>query len=105
MVCLIRRSILVYFIHIYQSILVCIDGWVIFQTLIYFFCIDEIEKAVGCPVGWYELEKKKSAAVSAVIDGLDFDDHSNYPELMNKAIDVVIAMKEVCLPYLEGTKE
>ena len=66
---------------------------------------DEIEKAVGCPVGWYELEKKKSAAVSAVIDGLDFDDHSNYPELMNKAIDVVIAMKEVCLPYLEGTKE
>ena len=66
---------------------------------------DEIEKAVGCPVGWYELEKKKSAAVSAMIDGLDFEKQSNYPVLMNKAIDVVVAMQEVCLPYLQNANE
>lgn len=62
---------------------------------------DEIEKAVQCEVNWYPLDKAKSSAVSAVIPGLDFENQTNYPELMNKAIDVTIAMMNVCLPVLK----
>ena len=62
---------------------------------------ESIEKAIQYEVKWERLDNAKASAVYAVIPGLNFDDQSNYPELMNKVIDVVLTMKEVCLPILK----
>lgn len=55
-----------------------------------------------CPfkLNWYRLDNKKAAYICTYIDGLDFDDQSNYPELMNKIIDVVIVFKKVFKSYV-----
>lgn len=68
---------------------------------------DEIEEAVQCDIEWCELEKGKMSAIVAYVPGVwDFENQSNYPDLINKAIDVTIAMKNACLPYLqEGPEE
>lgn len=62
---------------------------------------DKIENAVQCKFEWCPLDTAKSSAVLAVVPGeLDFDNRANYPELANKAIDITLAMMDVCLPYL-----
>ena len=61
----------------------------------------KIETAIDCPVEWFPLDNKKSSAVTVRIPGLDFENQANYPELMNKAIDIVVTMINVCLPILK----
>lgn len=67
---------------------------------------EEIEKAVQCKIGWFEHAGTWSA-VSAIVPGkLDFDNQSNYVELINRTIDITVAMMNICLPYLrEGPDE
>lgn len=60
----------------------------------------EIEEAAGFPLDWYRLDKKKASVICALIPGLDFNNADNYPELMNKAIDMVLSEKKAFLPYL-----
>ena len=56
---------------------------------------DEIESALGFYMDWQRLNGKKASRIKHTIKGLNFDDHSNYPELMNEIIDKVIIMRKV----------
>ena len=60
----------------------------------------EIEGAIGFPLEWYRLDNKKASVICANIPGLDFRHQDNYPDLMNKAIDMVLAEKKAFAPYI-----
>ncbi len=62
---------------------------------------ESIEKALNHKINWSRLDNAKASAITIDIPGLDFDNQSNYPKLMNEAIDIVLAMKDVCLPILK----
>ena len=61
---------------------------------------DDIETALGFEMVWDRLDSKKASRIKYRIPGLDFDDHSNYPELMNQTIDIVIKVRDVFKQYL-----
>ena len=66
----------------------------------YFFENKEsIEQIVGQELIWRRLDGKKASMVSINIEGLDFNNQSNYTELMNKIIDVSILFKKAFKPY------
>ena len=48
---------------------------------------DIIEKDLGFKLDWRRLDNSKASRIFYSIKGLNFDDHSNYNELMNKTID------------------
>ena len=56
---------------------------------------EEIEKELGFEVEWLRLNNSKASRILHKINGLNFDDHSNYDELIETAIDRVIKMQEV----------
>lgn len=56
---------------------------------------DEIEGLLGFSFSWQRLDNKKASRILHEIDGLNFDDHSNYPKLMSEIIDKVVKMREV----------
>ena len=60
----------------------------------------EVEATTGFPLDWDRLDNKKAAVICATIPGLDFKKQDNYPELMNKAIDMVLAEKKAFAPYI-----
>ena len=55
---------------------------------------DEIEEEMGCSLIWDRLDNKKASRIKYSIPGLNFDDHSNYSELINVAIDIAIKMRD-----------
>lgn len=61
---------------------------------------EQIEREIGYALDWHNPEDKKASSISLNIEGLDFDNSSNYNDLMNKAIDKVIEFKEVFSKYL-----
>ena len=61
---------------------------------------DEIEQQLGIPVVWDRLDNKKASRIKYYIDGLNFDDHSNYESLINQAIDAAVKMRDVFRQYL-----
>lgn len=61
---------------------------------------EEIEKVVGCQLLWDNIEGKKGARISMKLEGLNFDDHSNYPQLMNDGLDMLIKFKKAFKPFL-----
>ena len=56
---------------------------------------EEIESQLGFEMEWLRLEKSKASRILYKIDGLNFDDHSNYDKLIEEAIDKAIAMRDV----------
>ncbi|WP_303765672.1 DUF4268 domain-containing protein [Ruminococcus flavefaciens] len=56
---------------------------------------DYIQKELGFDLNWYRLENSKASRIQSKIDGLNFDDHSNYDHLIEEAIDKVLKMREV----------
>lgn len=56
---------------------------------------ESIEEDLSFPLEWQRLDHKKASRILYRIPGLNFDDHSNYGELMNMAIDIVIKMRKV----------
>ena len=62
---------------------------------------DEIEEKLDIKLEWLRLDNKKACRILTYINGLDFDDHSNYPELVNKSIDTVIKFRNVFAPYFK----
>jgi hypothetical protein len=54
---------------------------------------DEFESQVGVEFDWQRLDGKKACRILSKIDGLNFDDHSNYDELISKTIQRVVDMK------------
>ncbi len=61
---------------------------------------EEIENELGFSLIWDRLDGKKASRIKYRIQGLNFDDHSNYNDLMNKTIDVVIKMRDTFKRYL-----
>lgn len=61
---------------------------------------DEIEATAGIKYDWDRLDNKKAAVICTSIKGLDYNKQDNYPELMNKAIDLVISMRDAFRPYI-----
>lgn len=61
---------------------------------------EEIESALGFELIWDRLDGKKASRIKYRIDGLNFDDHSNYNELMNRTIDVAVKMRDTFKKYM-----
>ena len=52
-----------------------------------------IEEELGFKLDWRRLDNSKASRIIYNIRGLNFDDHSNYNELMNKVIDITVIMR------------
>ena len=50
---------------------------------------------------WARLNDKKASRIKYYIDGLNFDDHSNYPELMGQIIETAVKMRQVFSKYIK----
>lgn len=61
---------------------------------------ESIEASLGFELDWDRLDGKKASRIKHYIDGLDFDDHSNYNELMNEIIDTAVKMRNTFKKYL-----
>ena len=61
---------------------------------------NEIENVVGMQLDWQRLDNKKASYVCLHINDLDFNDQSNYSQLMNEIIDKVIILKRAFTPFL-----
>lgn len=61
---------------------------------------EAIEQAAGMHFDWERLDSKKASLVCTYINGLDFNNQTNYPELMQKAIENVLLIKRIFMPYL-----
>ena len=60
----------------------------------------KIEDELGTQLEWSRLDNKKASRIKYFIPGLNFDDHSNYTELMNQIIDTVVNMRTVFQQYI-----
>jgi hypothetical protein len=61
---------------------------------------EEIEQELGFDMTWDRLNNKKASRIKYYIQGLNFDDHSNYEDLMLQAIDTAVKMREVFKKHL-----
>lgn len=61
---------------------------------------DEIENDLGFKLGWRRLNNSKASRIVTFIKGLNFDNHSNYNELMNKTIDLAALMRDTFKKYI-----
>ena len=61
---------------------------------------EDIETQLGFILQWERLDGKKASRIKYDIPGLDFDNHDNYPELINNAIDVAVKMRDIFKKYL-----
>lgn len=61
---------------------------------------DAIENALGSGLEWARLDGKKASRIKYSIPGLNFDDHSNYDNLMNQTIDFAVKMRDVFKKYI-----
>lgn len=61
---------------------------------------EEIESTLGFHMTWDRLDGKKASRIKYYISGLNFDDHSNYDELMNQIIDAAVKMRDVFKKYI-----
>ena len=60
----------------------------------------EIEDTLELELIWDRLDGKKASRIKYCIDGLNFDDHSNYNDLMNQTIDVAVKMRDTFKNYM-----
>lgn len=61
---------------------------------------EDIESDLGFQLDWRRLDNSKASRIVYRIKGLNFDDHSNYSELMNKTIDLAVLMRDTFKKYL-----
>ena len=61
---------------------------------------DEIEGKLGFSLVWDRLDGKKASRIKHYINGLNFDDHSNYDTLMNEVVDKAVLMRDTFKKYL-----
>ena len=62
---------------------------------------EQIEKICGFELEWNRLDDKKASFICTYIPGLDFDNTSNYPELMDKSIELVLTIRKAFVPFLK----
>ena len=56
---------------------------------------EEIEEKLGFKLDWDRLDNKQASRIKYYIEGLNFDNHSNYEQLIGKSIDTAIKMRDV----------
>ena len=56
---------------------------------------EEIEEKLGFKLDWDRLDNKQASRIKYYIEGLNFDNHSNYEHLIGKSIDTAIKMRDV----------
>ena len=61
---------------------------------------DEIESDLGFKLDWRRLNNSKASRIVTFIKGLNFDNHSNYNELMNKTIDLAVLKRDTFKKYI-----
>lgn len=61
---------------------------------------DEIENSLNMNLEWIRNDNKKASNICTYISGLDFDNQSNYKQLMNEIIDMVVKFKNTFKNYL-----
>ena len=61
---------------------------------------EKIEEDLGFKPVWDRLDGKKASSVYCKIEGLDFDNHDNYDDLMNKMIDKAVVFSKVFKKYI-----
>ncbi len=59
-----------------------------------------IEDELGFKLDWQRLDNSKASRIKYYINGLDFDNHSNYDELINKTIDLAVVMRGIFKKYI-----
>ena len=62
---------------------------------------EAIETEFEAKLEWERLDERKASRIKYYIDGLNFDDHSNYSELNEKIISTVIKMRKVFKKHLK----
>ena len=62
---------------------------------------EQIEDETGLTFDWQRLDGKKASRIRYLMDGLDFENQENYPELMNEVLDQVIKMRKVFKKYIK----
>lgn len=60
-----------------------------------------IENESGLDYEWQRLDNKKASRILHKITGLDFDNHKNYPQLMDEVIKKVVIMREVFKKHIK----
>ena len=61
---------------------------------------DKIEEELGFQLDWRRLDNSKISRIIYHIKVLNFDDHSNYNELMSKTIDLAVLMRNTFKKYI-----
>lgn len=61
---------------------------------------EEIQNELGFNMDWQRLDNKKASRIIYYIEGLDFNNHENYDELINETIDKVIIIKSIFKKYI-----
>lgn len=61
---------------------------------------EQIEEDLELQLEWARLDNSKASRIKTNIDGLDFDNHSNYHELMNEAIDMAVKFRDVFKKFI-----
>lgn len=61
---------------------------------------EEIESQIPDKIEWDRLDDKKASVICIRVNGLDFDDQSNYTELINETIDKVLIFRDVFKRYI-----
>ncbi len=56
---------------------------------------EKIEQELDLTLDWQRLDDKKASRIMYRIPGLNFDDHSNYDQLMNEMIDKAVLFAKV----------
>ena len=82
---------------------VCIDLYIndnkeLFDSL--YLKKDIIENDLGFKLFWDRLDNGKASRIKYNIKGLNYDNHSNYDELMNKVIDTAVKMRDTFKKYI-----
>ena len=82
---------------------VCVDVYInddkeLFDKL--FAKKDIIEQELGFKLIWDRLDNGKASRIKYNLKGLNFDNHSNYDDLMNKMIDVSVKMRDTFKKYI-----
>lgn len=60
----------------------------------------EIEQKLGMDLDWRRLDNKKASRILHSIPGLNFNNHTNYPELMREIITKVVKMRKVFVDHM-----
>lgn len=61
---------------------------------------EQIQSELGFNMDWQRLDNKKASRIIYYIEGLNFDNHRNYKELINEIIDKVVIIKDVFGRYV-----